>query len=128
AGTCQCEADCPSLMLLINEVLMRQYDTTNLSVHPGGADSDVIVEVTPELSGWDYIHFQGRRLAPGQSWNFATGEHELALVVLSGSIAVESNLGHWPRIGERKDVFSGPPAALFLPRRTTLAVTADTPC
>ena len=65
---------------------------------------------------------------PGQSWRFATGEHELALVVLSGSIAVESNLGHWPRIGERKDVFAGPPAALFLPRRTTFGVTATTAC
>ena len=78
---------------------MRQYDSTNLIVHPNGTESDVIVEVTPELAGWDYIHFQVRRLAPGQSWRFATDTHELALVVLSGSIAVESNLGHWPRVG-----------------------------
>jgi 5-deoxy-glucuronate isomerase len=107
---------------------MRQYDITNLIVHPNGAESDVIVEVTPELAGWDYIHFQVRRLQPGQSWRFATGEHELALVVLSGSVAIESNLGNWPRVGERKDVFSGPPAALFLPRRTTLVVTAAAAC
>ena len=107
---------------------MRQYDTTNLIVHPNSAESDVIVEVTPELAGWDYIHFQVRRLAPGQSWRFATDTHELALVVLSGSIAVESNLGHWPRVGERKDVFAGPPAALFLPRRTTFVVTSTTAC
>jgi 5-deoxy-glucuronate isomerase len=107
---------------------MRQYDTSNLIVHPGSADSELIVEVTPELAGWDYIHFQVRRLAQGQSWNFATGEHELALVVLSGSTSVESSLGHWPRIGERKDVFSGPPSALFLPRRTTFAATATTAC
>src|SRR5687767_11198038 len=99
----------------IDEVPMRQYDASNLIVHPGGsADQDVIMEVTPELAGWDYIHFQVRRLQLGHSWQFATGEHELALVVLSGSIAVESNLGHWPRIGERQDVFAGPPAALFL--------------
>src|SRR6476646_2610187 len=91
------------------ELLMQQYDSTNLVIHPAGPEADVIVEVTPELAGWDYIHFQVRRLAPGQSWRFATGEHELALVVLSGSITVESNLGHWPHIGERKDVFAGPP-------------------
>src|SRR5215813_3475978 len=108
---------------------MKQYDIANLIVHPGGAaDPDVIVEVTPELAGWDYIHFQVRRLQPGQSWSFSTGEYELALVALSGSAAVESNLGNWPRVGERKDVFSGPPSALYLPRRTTLAATAATAC
>ena len=108
---------------------MRQYDTTNLIVHPGGsADPEVLVEVTPELAGWNYIHFQVRRLQPGQRWSFATGEHELALVMLGGSVAVESSLGHWPRVGERKDVFSGPPAALYLPRRAALAVTAATAC
>ena len=108
---------------------MRQYDTSNLIVHPTtSAESAVIVEVTPELAGWDYINFQVRRLQQGQTWSFATGEHELALVMLSGSVAVESNLGHWPRVGERKDVFSGPPAALFRPRRTTLVVTATSAC
>jgi 5-deoxy-glucuronate isomerase len=108
---------------------MRQYDSTNLIVHPGGAaDPDVIVEVTPELAGWDYIHFQVRRLQAGQHWGYSTGEHELALVTLNGTVAVESNHGHWPRVGERKDVFSGPPAALYLPRRTTLTVTAASAC
>jgi 5-deoxy-glucuronate isomerase len=108
---------------------MRQYDPTNLVVHPGAsADPQVIVEVTPELAGWDFINFQVRRLEQGQAWKFSTGEHELALVVLSGSLAVESNLGHWPRVGERKDVFSGPPAALYLPRRSTLVATAASDC
>jgi 5-deoxy-glucuronate isomerase len=108
---------------------MRQYDTSNLIVRPGGgADRDVIVEVTPELAGWDYIHFQVRRLQPRQSWSFTTGEHELAIVILSGSVAVESNWGDWPRVGDRQGVFAGLPSALYLPRRSSLTVTAATVC
>src|SRR5579885_1828790 len=45
--------------------VMKQYNAQNLVVHPGNApEQDVIVEVTPELAGWDYIRFQVRRLAP----------------------------------------------------------------
>ncbi|HEX9438398.1 MAG TPA: 5-deoxy-glucuronate isomerase [Roseiflexaceae bacterium] len=104
---------------------MRQFDASNLIVHPGNAaDPDVVVEVIPEQVGLDYIHFQVRRLAAQQQWSFATGEHELALVLLSGAVGVESNRGLWSRLGERKDVFSGPPFALYLPRQTAFTVTA----
>jgi len=92
---------------LFEEVRMRQYHSTNLIVHPSGAESDVVVEVTPDLAGWDYIHFQVRRLQPGHSWRFATGEHELALVMLSGRIAVDSNLGHWPPLANARMSFQG---------------------
>jgi 5-deoxy-glucuronate isomerase len=104
---------------------MRQYTTDTLIVHPGGAsDPDVIVEVTPELAGWDYIHFQVRRLRPGQAWSFETDEHELVLVPMSGVLSVDSSRGQWPAFGGRANVFAGPPHALYLPRRTTLTVSA----
>lgn len=104
---------------------MRQFDTSNLIVHPGNAtDPDVVVEVRPELVGLDYIHFQVRRLQPQQRWTFETGEHELALVLLRGDVGVASDRGEWPSIGTRADVFSEPPAGLYLPRRTAFAVTA----
>jgi 5-deoxy-glucuronate isomerase len=104
---------------------MRQFDTSNLIVHPGNAtDPDVVVEVRPHPVGLDYIHFQVRRLQALHTWSFETGEHELALVLLSGNVGVESDRGRWPSIGERKDVFAGPPSALYLPRRTAFTVTA----
>src|SRR4051794_30791245 len=108
---------------------MRQYDSGNLIVRPGGtSDPDVITEVTPELAGWEYLNFQVRRLAEHGSWTFATGEHEMALVPLSGRIHVESNRGQWSQIGGRESVFSGLPHALYLPRRTSFTVQAETPC
>lgn len=104
---------------------MQQFNERNLVVHPGNtSDPDVVVQVIPEQVGLDYIHFQVRRLAAHQSWSFDAGDHELAIVLLSGNIGVQSDRGSWPSIGERKDVFSGPPSALYLPRRTNFTVTA----
>lgn len=108
---------------------MRKYDQNNLIVHPGNSsDPDIVVEVTPEVAGWDYIHFQLRRLSVQHSWSFAIGDHEMAIVPLSGSIRVESDRGKWSHIGQRDSVFSGLPYALYLPRRTSLTVTAETNC
>lgn len=108
---------------------MHQYDSHNLIVHPGNSsDPDVVVEVTPELAGWDSISFQLRRLPAGRSWAFATGERELAIVVLGGRIGVESDRGRWSDVGERDSVFSGLPYALYLPRHASLTVTAETAC
>jgi 5-deoxy-glucuronate isomerase len=106
---------------------MRQYDSSNLVVHPqADQGSELIVEVTPEKAGWDTIHFQARRLSPGRSWSFATGQHELALVVLGGRLNIRSNHGEWMGIGERPDVFSGLPYAVYLPTGTEFSVEAET--
>ncbi len=105
----------------------KQYTAANLLVvpQPDSADPDLILSVTPESAGWDYIAFQARRLAAGQSWSFATGEHELALVNLTGRYAVTSNRGQWTGIGGRSKVFTGAAHALYLPRRTEFTVTAE---
>lgn len=106
---------------------MRQYDSQNLVIHPTpSSDPELIVEVRPAQAGWSTIHFQARRLAPGKSWSFETGEHELALVPLGGTLSVESNRGAWDEVGGRKDVFSGLPHTLYLPRQTRFTATART--
>jgi 5-deoxy-glucuronate isomerase len=105
---------------------MQQYDLHNLlvrsSADPG---TDLLVEVTPQLAGWDTLHFQARRLDPGQSWSFDTAGNELALVVLSGCLTVDSNRGRWVSVGSRASVFTGLPAALYLPAHSTFTVTAE---
>src|SRR5579863_1925859 len=108
---------------------MRKYNADNLVVHPSNVtDPDVVVEVTPELAGWDYIWFQVRRLHVQSSWTFATNDYEMAIVPLSGSIQVISNRGQWSHIGKRDSVFNGLPYALYLPRQTSLTVVAETMC
>ena len=109
--------------------MMRQYDTSNLIVHPGNAaDPDVVVQVTPEQAGWDFIHFQVRRLAAQRPWSFETSGHELAIVLLGGSATVESDKGRWTHVGARASVFGGLPYALYLPRETSFTVTGETDC
>ena len=100
-------------------------DNVLIKQQTGSEDSDLILEVTPQSASWDYISFQARRLAEGGKWSFDTGEYEFAFVNLSGRYRIESNRGSWTGIGGRPDVFSGGAHALYLPRRTSLTVTAE---
>lgn len=104
-----------------------QYTAENIliksSVFP--EDPNLILSITPEKAGWEYISFQVRRLATGQSWSFATGENELAIVNLNGCYTVSSNFGKWSGIGSRKDVFAGAAHALYLPRRCEFTITVE---
>ena len=72
---------------------MKQYTTENLVVKPDSYPEEpgLLLNITPESAGWQYISFQVRTLAAGNSWRFETGDNELALVNLSGKYTVESN-------------------------------------
>lgn len=106
-----------------------QYDSRNLVIHPGASKEEgVLVEVTPELAGWELIHFQARQMPVGTTWSFETGGHELALVMLGGKVRVDSNRGVWNTIGHRTNVFEGLPHALYLPRDTVFSILAVTDC
>ncbi|MFN8470879.1 MAG: 5-deoxy-glucuronate isomerase [Anaerolineae bacterium] len=103
------------------------YDANTLVVHANGSsDPHVIVEVTPERAGWEFINFQARRLSAGEVWSFDTAGNELAIVTLGGRVDIDSNRGHWPGVGARANVFNGLPHTLYLPRHTTFTVTAAT--
>ncbi len=102
-----------------------QYTAENILVRPtvNSNDPDLILSTTPKEAGWEYISFQVRRLSPGGGWSFASGENELAIVILSGDISVSSNRGKWDGIS-RQDVWSSAATALYLPRHTEFTITA----
>ncbi len=104
-----------------------RYTAENILVgrQSSADDRGLILEVTPQSAGWEFISFQARRLDAGGTWTFDTGENEFAFVDMSGRYRVESNRGNWEGIGGRADVFSGGAHALYLPRRTQLTVTAE---
>ena len=103
----------------------RQYDSDSLIVHPRkDSDPDIIVKVLPEQVGWKTIEFEVRSLTKGQTRKSNTAQKETAVIILSGTISVESNRGAWKNLGKRKDVFSGLPYALYLPIETTFIITA----
>ena len=101
------------------------YDAERLVIHPEMTSRDgVVTEVTPETAQWDLINFQVRQLGDGQSWSGQTAGHELAIVVLGGTVDVDSTRGQWADVGGRDHVFEGPASALYLPRETEFTVEA----
>jgi len=104
-----------------------RYTAENLLVRPEQHPDDpgLMLEITPERAGWQYISFQARRLDQGESWRFDSEGSELAFVNLSGRYAVRSNRGEWRGIGGRENVFTGAAHALYLPRGTAFTVTAE---
>jgi len=107
--------------------LKVRYTADNILVRPDTLldDPDLILSITPEQAGWEYISFQVRCLAQNKSYSFETGENELVIVNLSGRYAVHSNRGQWSGIGSRKNVFAGAAHALYLPRRSKFTITAE---
>jgi len=102
-----------------------QYTAENILVHPSTdpQDRDLILTVTHDSAGWDFISFQARRLGMGNTWSFNSSENELAIIILSGSISVNSNRGSWEGI-ERENVWTSAATALYLPRNTEFTITA----
>jgi 5-deoxy-glucuronate isomerase len=102
-----------------------QYTVENILVRPSTdpQDQDLILTVTPRSAGWDFISFQARRLNTGNTWSFNSSENELAIVILSGAISVDSSRGSWEGI-ERENVWTSAATALYLPRGTEFTITA----
>jgi 5-deoxy-D-glucuronate isomerase len=75
---------------------LRQYTTENVVICPSTnpEEPDLILTVTPDLAGWDFISFQDWRLSAGKAWSFRSGENELAIVVLYDAISERSNRGN----------------------------------
>jgi 5-deoxy-glucuronate isomerase len=103
-----------------------RYTSEDLLVRAAEAVDGLRMEITPQSAGWEHIWFQLRELPAGGQWSFESSESELAIVVLTGTLSVESSRGAWQKIGRRASVFEGYPAALYLPRRTSFTVRADT--
>lgn len=103
-----------------------QYTTENLLVCPSTdpQDPDLILTVTPQLAGWDFISFQARKLSAANQWSFDSAENELAVILLSGRISIHSTRGGWDDL-VRKDVWTSAATALYLPRNTEFTITAE---
>jgi 5-deoxy-glucuronate isomerase len=91
-----------------------------------GSGSGTLIEVDVERAGWEFTGLTVIKLAPGERWSRETGPDEVALVPLGGRCEVASGEQSWT-IGERTSPFAGQPWAVYLPRDSAFAVTAETP-
>jgi 5-deoxy-glucuronate isomerase len=89
-------------------------------------ESGVLVEVTPDRAGWEFVSFAARQIAAGSAWSSTTGADEVCLVLLQGQCQARWG-GGAHRLGPRADVFSEYPHAVYLPPRTDFRVDAEAP-
>lgn len=82
-----------------------------------------IVSVTPHSAGWDYVGFRAQRLRAGEVESVDTGERELCLVVLTGTVDVVVDGATWSGLGTRGSVFEQvSPAAVYVPPHKAVTV------
>lgn len=98
------------------DVLVRSTDTGE----PG-----IFAAVTPARAGWEYLTMEARRLHTGMTWTAETGDYEYVHVLLGGECCVTVGDTDY-LLGGRRDVFSGRPHAIYLPRRTAFTLSALT--
>ena len=83
-----------------------------------------VLALTPERAGWRYVGFEVVHLEPGDAWRRETGDREACLVWLAGACNVETEGLRWRDVGGRRDVFDGPPQALYVPPRAWVKLVA----
>jgi 5-deoxy-glucuronate isomerase len=77
------------------------------------------------------VHWLGLdvlRLSAGETWRGELADEEAALVVLSGRCTVRvagKQESTWEGVGGRADIFGGPPATVYAPRRSKIEVKAE---
>ena len=64
------------------------------------------------------------KLRNGEEYEAFNGENETALVVLSGRCMLQGNGFLFEKVGDRKDVFSGKPHAVYIPFRNKYKIKA----
>lgn len=88
----------------------------------------VVLNITPETAGWEYVGFQVVQLTEGQTLQRETGEQEVCLVLLSGKANVSTNQEEFLGIGQRMSVFEKtPPYSVYVPNDDLYSIKALTP-
>lgn len=87
------------------------------------AGEEIYQSVTSAEADWTHLNFVARTLKPGQRWIGNTGDNEYLFVLLGGNFLAETSAGRWETTNGRKDVFSGLPHALYLPKQTSYDIT-----
>ena len=86
-------------------------------------DQDIYQSITSSEAGWKQLNFSARTLRSGQKWTGETGDNEYLFDLIAGKFSAKTSAGTWETSNGRKDVFSGFPHALYLPKHTQFEIT-----
>jgi 5-deoxy-glucuronate isomerase len=93
---------------------------------PANQSGDLL-NFTREQVSWEWMSFLVRRIAPDETWERENAAEEAVWVLLSGRGVVDWGEGPRP-MGERANVFEGPPYCLYLPSGSRVLLKAVTQC
>jgi len=82
--------------------------------------------VGPGEGGLQYLEVGILKLPSGGSYSTATGDSEMALVIMGGRATVEAGGERWANLGGRVNVFEGPGDSVYVPPATPFTVIAET--
>lgn len=85
-------------------------------------DEQIVVDVTPESAGWQYLSYRVLNLKAGDTYTHNTANQESALVPLQGKGSI--HVGDSTYEISRKNVFEELPHVLYTPPATEISVTA----
>lgn len=86
-------------------------------------------DISPANAGWRYVGFSLYRLVEGDSATELTGDREVILVVVEGTVKLIAAGQDWGELGERRCVFERtPPHCLYLPNGVSWQATASSDC
>ncbi len=86
------------------------------------ASGDFTVAITDDIDGWQHTSLRVAELAPGASLTHDTGDEELVVVPLSGSVTIDIEGADSISLEGRPSVFDGPSDTAYLPRGRTITV------
>lgn len=91
-------------------------------------DQGVVLDITPDSAGWEYVGFRVSRLRRGQSCEGAAVRRETCIVILAGRVRLHVNGKDLGLLGERDSVFDGPAWSAYVPADSEYRVEAETDC
>ncbi|WP_245637418.1 5-deoxy-glucuronate isomerase [Actinomyces vulturis] len=104
---------------------MTPQNTDNLYVpHGSSAHDEFAVDISPESAGWGFSSLQVVNAQAGERYTYSTGEREILVLPLSGSVDVYIDDKVWPIHG-RPNVFQSATDYLYIPRETTFTIVSD---
>ena len=95
-------------------------------IYSSDQNSQVLIDITPEIAGWKFISFRVVRLAEGKTIKAETATNEVVIVPLVGSGRLSFN--GQTHVLVRNDLFRELADIVYLPPRTNYEVKAIGPC
>ena len=96
-----------------------------LKVQPTAPNADGRVQcITPESANWPHVGVELFHMQAGASLSRNTEDKEVCLVLVTGSATVQAGEQTYDNIQSRDNIFSGAPAAVYIPNDSNFTVTA----